>query len=201
MLGDDTTHIRRNCNTLNSNNEAKKHSKWCCSRTEKSLSLLFVWKLQNTNCHQEQLRKGWNRVRRGYDILHVAPTLKNQPDDSPLSNKIIQEYEKLLSLKKAYFTASGTPWKQQLKWADCCKPRRLLCLHGWRLPPYREFAFSRSFEHASSAASVGRTTQEYRCNPYGREQDLGLHQSEQNLATANHLSWDIKYWELSLSST
>lgn len=147
-------------------------------------------------------------MRRGYDILHVAPTLKNQPDDSPLSNKIIQEYEKLLSLKKAYFTASGTPWKQQLKWADCCKPRRLLCLHGWRLPPYREFAFSRSFEHASSAASVGRTTlkakscsQEYRCNPYGRQQDLGLHQSEQNPATANHLSWDIKYWELSLSST
>lgn len=66
----------------------------------------------------------------------------------------MQEYEKLLSLKKAYFTASGTPWKQQLKWADCCTPRRLLCLHGWRLPPYREFAFSPSSEHVSSAASV-----------------------------------------------
>ena len=135
--------------------------------------------------------KGWGRG----DLLRVAPTVRYQPDDSPLSNKIMQEYEKLLPLKKAYFTASGIPWKQQLKWADCCTPRRLLCLYGWRLPPYREFAFSPSSEHVSSAASVGRSThqakscsQGYRCNPYEREQDLGLHQPEQSLVIANHLS-------------
>lgn len=128
------------------------------------------------NCNQEQFEKGWSRVRRGYDILHVAPTSRYQPDDSPLSNKIIQDYEKLLSLKKPYFPASGTPWKQQLKWADCCKPRRLLCLHGWRLPSYREFAFSHSFEHASSAASAKRTLS--RPNP--ALQDTGVTPMERN---------------------
>lgn len=141
------------------------------------------------NC--QQLRKGLGQG----GLAACGPTVRYQPDDGPLSNKIMQEYEKLLSLKKAYFTASGTPWKQQLKWADCCTPRRLLCLHGWRLPPYREFAFSPSSERVSSAASVGRTTrkakscsQGYRCNPYGRERDLGLQQSEPSPAVANHLS-------------
>lgn len=70
--------------------------------------------------HHQQLRKGLGRG----DLSHVAHTVRYQPEDSPSSNRIMQEWEKHLPLKKAYFTASGIPWKQQLKWADCCTPRR-----------------------------------------------------------------------------
>lgn len=84
--------------------------------------------------------------------------------------------------------------------------QKVLCLCIWRLPPCREFAFSPSSEHVSSAASVDRTThkakscsQGYRHKPHGREQDLGLPQTKQSLVTANHFSWDTDCWRSSLS--
>lgn len=84
--------------------------------------------------------------------------------------------------------------------------QKVLCLHGWRLPPCRKFAFSPSSEHISSAASEDRTThkakscsQGYRYKPHGREKDLGLHQTEHSLVIANHFSWDIECWSFSLS--
>lgn len=89
------------------------------SLKKRTFRFCFVWKLQNMSHHQ-QLRKGLGRG----DLSHVAHTVRYQPEDSPSSNRIMQEWEKHLPLKKAYFTASGIPWKQQLKWADCCTPRR-----------------------------------------------------------------------------
>lgn len=83
---------------------------------------------------------------------------------------------------------------------------KVLCLHGWQLPPCRKFAFSPSSACISSPASADRTThrtkpcsQGQRHKPRGREQDLGLHQTKQSLVTANHFSCDTKCWSFSLS--
>lgn len=42
---------------------------------------------------------------------------------------------KASSPEESIFTASGIPWKQQLKWADCCTPRRFFVyISGGCLP-------------------------------------------------------------------